>query len=180
MLAGALAEVITIGALIPFLATVADPQEARAMAVLAPVLDLLGLQGPVATVYVLAGLFALAALVAGGLRLLLLWTSTRFVNSASYDLAAAVYANELHQPYSHHARSNSSEIIAAIEKVNIARGEVLTPLMQALIATVISVFLIIALVFVEPLVALVAGSGSSSSTWRPRPSPAPACGATAR
>ena len=174
MLAGALAEVITIGALIPFLATVADPQGARAVVFLAPILDLLGLQGPVATVYVLAGLFAMAALAAGGLRLLLLWTSTRFVNNAAYDLAVAVYANELHQPYSHHARSNSSEIIAAIEKVNITRGEVLTPLMQAMIATVISGFLIVALIFVEPLVALVAGVGffaiymAAGSVTRPR------------
>jgi ATP-binding cassette, subfamily B, bacterial PglK len=88
MLAGALAEVITIGALFPFLAAVADPQGARAAAFVAPILDLLGLHSPVATVYVLAGLFATAALVAGGLRLLLLWTSTRFVNSAAYDLAS--------------------------------------------------------------------------------------------
>jgi ATP-binding cassette, subfamily B, bacterial PglK len=174
MLTGALAEVITIGALIPFLTTVADPQAGRAAAFVAPLLDLLGLSGPVATVYLLAGLFAIAALVAGGLRLMLLWTSTRFVNDVSYDLAVAVYTNELHQPYSHHARSNSSEIIAAIEKVNIARGEVLMPLMQAAIATVISGFLIIALIVVEPLVALVAGAGffaiygAAASLTRPR------------
>jgi ATP-binding cassette, subfamily B, bacterial PglK len=174
MLAGALAEVITIGALFPFLAAVADPQGARAAAFVAPILDLLGLHSPVATVYVLAGLFATAALVAGGLRLLLLWTSTRFVNSAAYDLGVAVYGNELHQPYSHHAGSNSSEMIAAINKVSMAKGEVLKPLMQALIATFISGFLIIALIIVDPLVAIVAAAGflaiymAAAAVTRPR------------
>jgi ATP-binding cassette, subfamily B, bacterial PglK len=174
MLTGALAEVITIGALIPFLATVADPQGARAVAFVAPLLDLLGLQGPVATIYVLAGIFAIAALVAGGLRLLLLWTSNRFVHGVAHDFAVAVYASELHQPYSHHAGRNSSEIIAAIDKVNITRGEVLSPLMQALIAVVISGFLVTALIVIEPLVALVAGAGfliiyvAAASVTRPR------------
>ena len=174
MLAGALAELITIGALIPFLATVADPEGAQAGAFVAPILDLMGLRDPDTTVYVLAGLFAIAALVAGGLRLLLLWTSNRFVNSVGYDLAILVYASELHQPYSHHAQSNSSEMIATVNKVGIVKGSVLRPLMQALTATVISSFLIAALLLVDPLVALVAGAGFffiyivAASVTRPR------------
>jgi ATP-binding cassette, subfamily B, bacterial PglK len=82
--------------------------------------------------------------------------------------------NELHQPYSHHAGSNSSEMIAAINKVSMAKGEVLKPLMQALIATFISGFLIIALIIVDPLVALVAAAGflaiymAAAAVTRPR------------
>ena len=174
MLAGAVAEVVTLGALLPFLSTVADPVGARTGTFTAPILNLLGLRDPTTTVYVLAGLFAAAALVAGALRLLLLWATTRFVNRAAYDLAIAVYSSELHQPYSHHAGSNSSEMIAAINKVGMAQGDVLEPLMRALIATVISSFIIIALLLVDPLIALVAAAGfaaiymAAASITRPR------------
>ena len=174
MLAGAVAEVGTLGALLPFLSTVADPEAARTAPLTAPVLNLLGLDDPATMVYVLAGLFAAMALVAGGLRLVLLWATTRFLNQVAYDLGIAVYASELHQPYAYHAGSNSSELIAAINKVSMAQSDVLEPLMRGLIATVISSFIIVALLLVDPLIAFVAAAGFTviyllaASITRPR------------
>src|SRR5690606_23985226 len=86
MLAGAIAEVVTIGALLPFLAVIADPQDSPMLATLAPLLDLVGASEPGSAIYVLIGLFAFAALVAAGLRLALLWASNSFANGMSYEL----------------------------------------------------------------------------------------------
>lgn len=159
MVAGAVAEVVTIGALLPFLAAIADPQGSPVLAIMAPLLDVFGAREPGRAVYVLAGLFGLAAVVAAVIRLILLWASHSFVNGVSYELATRLYADALHQPYAWHAGRNSSEIIAAISKVQLVTQNVFTPMMQAVIATIISTFLIIGLIMMDPAMALAAGIG---------------------
>ena len=162
MLAGALAEVVTIGALLPFLAVIAGPQGAPALPGMAPLLGLLGAAEPDRAVYLLTGLFALAALAAAGLRLVLLWQSSSFVNDTAYELAVRLYANALHEPYIYHTQRNSSDIVAAINKVEILTWSVLTPLMNGAVALVIAAFIVAGLIAIDPAVALVAGIGFSA------------------
>ena len=162
MLAGAAAEVATIGALLPFLAVIADPQGSPVLARLRPLLDVLGTNSTIPAIYVLTGLFALTALVSAGLRLALLWASTGFVNGMAYELAVKLYDNVLQEPYVRHTRRNSSEIIAAINKVEILTWSVLAPLMNGAVATVIAIFIIAGLIAIDPGVALAAGIGFSA------------------
>lgn len=159
MLVGAVAEVVTIGALLPFLAVIADPEGSPVLHFIAPVLDLFNAREPSRAIYLLTGLFALAAVIAGGIRLLLLWTSQRFVYGISYDLTVGLYSGALYEPYTYHIQRNSSEIIAAINKVQIVTNSVLVPLMQGGIALIIASFIGVGLIAVDPPVALVAGVG---------------------
>jgi ATP-binding cassette subfamily B protein len=46
--------------------------------------------------------FASAALIAGALRLVLLWISIRLGNATGADLSLEVYRRTLYQPYSVH------------------------------------------------------------------------------
>ena len=64
--------------------------------------------------------FTSAALTAGGLRLLLLWTINRVCFSTGADLSTEVYLRTLHQPYSVHVTRNSSTVIAGVQKVSAA------------------------------------------------------------
>src|SRR5690606_33188614 len=108
MLAGAVAEVATLGALLPFLAVMADPQGSPILASLAPLLDVFGANGaPGRAISLLAGLFALAALVAAGLPLTLLWVSNSSVNGMSSALAVKLYEQALNEPYVVHTRRNT-------------------------------------------------------------------------
>lgn len=161
MLIGAVAEVVTIGALVPFLAVIADPQGSPVLRFLAPLLDFFGVGDPNRAIYLLTGLFALTAVIAGGIRLLLLRISQRFVYGISYDLTVRLYSATLYEPYAFHIRRNSSEIIAAINKVQIVTNSVLMPLMQGGIALIIASFIGVGLIAIDPPVALVAGIGFS-------------------
>lgn len=159
MLVGALAELFTIGALLPFLAAIAAPGDATVVSAIRPLLSLFGDLDSQQVLYVLTGLFACAALGAGVLRLVLLWASQKFVYGVSYELGVRLYADTLHQPYSYHTQRNSSDIIASITKVEMITNQVLVPLMSAAVATVISTFIVVGLVVIDPVVALIAGGG---------------------
>jgi ABC-type bacteriocin/lantibiotic exporter with double-glycine peptidase domain len=173
MLAGAVAELVTIGALLPFLAVIADPAS-PVLAYIAPFLSIFGVAGRMQSIYALTALFAIAALIAAIVRLLLLWAGNSFVYGVAYELGVKLYADTLAQPYAYHIQRNTSEIIASINKVQLIAGEVLAPLMYAVVATVISAFIIAGLVMIDPLVALISGLGfaviylAASVTCRPR------------
>ncbi len=159
MLVGAFAELFTIGALLPFLAAIADPEGSPVLAILRPVLNRLGAETPTQVLYTLTGLFAGAAFAAAILRLVLLWAYQKFVYGVSYELGVKLYGDTLAQPYSYHTQRNTSEILASINKVEMVTNLVLMPLMTASVALVIAVFVIAGLIFIDPAVALVSGCG---------------------
>jgi len=159
MLLGAVAEVVTIGAIVPLLAFIAAPAGGVINGFASRLLNLLGASDPAMAVYVVTGLFAIAALVAAVLRLALLWASNNFVYGMSYELGVKIYADTLHQPYTYHTQHNTSEIISSINKVQMVTNQVLVPSLQGVIAAVIGVFIMIGLVIIDPVVAFVAGTG---------------------
>jgi len=184
MLAGGVAEVVSLGAVIPFLAAVANPEKVLSHTVVDSFLSAfshlssaIGLNffpitnhqyaipasqslspilSPTALLPLLASAFALAALSAGGIRLLLLWASTRLANAAGADLSLEVYRRTLYQSYSVHVSRNSSAIISNItSKV----GLVILTLSSCLTigtSSVIITSIVAALFAINPTVALIA------------------------
>jgi ABC-type multidrug transport system fused ATPase/permease subunit len=134
MLAGAVAEMVTIGAALPFLALVADPNSALVPPRLVELLDAVG-GSPVVGA---ALLLIVAALASALVRLALTWGSQRFVMAAGHDMAAAVFGRMLRQPYAEQVRRNSSTTLAAIEKVQGVVFGLLQPAMQGLIGIFIA------------------------------------------
>ncbi|HEX8125075.1 MAG TPA: ABC transporter ATP-binding protein [Allosphingosinicella sp.] len=135
MLVGAAAEMVTIGAALPFLALVADPASALIPPRLLGFLTAIG-GSPVVGA---ALLLIVAALGAAGVRLALTWGTQRFVMATGHDMAAAVFGRMLRQPYSEQVRRNSSQTLAAIEKVQGVVFGMLQPAMQGLIGAFIAV-----------------------------------------
>jgi ATP-binding cassette subfamily B protein len=134
MLLGAAAEMVTIGAALPFLALVADPDSALIPPWLLGLLTAVG-GSPVVGA---ALLLIVAALAAAGIRLALTWGSQRFVMATGHDMAAAVFGRMLRQPYSEQVRRNSSQTLAAIEKVQGVVFGLLQPAMQGMIGAFIA------------------------------------------
>jgi len=113
------AESISIGAVIPFLAVLITPQTVFEHAGAQPFIHLLKLETPSQLVIPLTVAFACAAISAGGVRLLLLWATTRWSYAAGADLSRDMYKRTLYQPYIVHTSRNSSTVIAGISnKVN--------------------------------------------------------------
>ncbi len=156
MLLGALAELATLGALVPFLSFIADPDRTGAHPFVAPVLDWLGVRES-AVMPVQIGLFAAAALSSAALRLTLLWATGTFVGGVARELSTRLYSDTLHQPYRFHTCRHTSEIIAIVNKTQIFSSEVLGPLMSGGAALVMACFIVTGLIIVDPVAALLAG-----------------------
>lgn len=163
MLLGAVAELATLGSVMPFLAAVADPSSALSSRWTAFISNLLGLQNLGQIILPATILFVSAVLIAGAIRLFLTWASLKFVFRISHDLSAGVYKTAIYQPYNYHGANNTSELIAGIDKVQVVTFGVLLPLMQAAIGSVITIFVIGALLAIDAGIVLVAAGAFASA-----------------
>jgi ATP-binding cassette, subfamily B, bacterial PglK len=149
MLVGAAAEMVTIGAALPFLALIADPASALIPPRLHAFLVAIGDSAVVGAAYLLI----VAAIGSALVRLALAWGSQRFVMAVGHDMAAAVFGRMLRLPYAEQVRRNSSQTLAAVEKVQGVVFGLLQPAMQGLIATVIALCVFVLLLRIDALAA---------------------------
>ena len=117
--------------------------------------------------------FVVIALVAGALRLMLLWANTKFAFASGADLSIEVYRRTLYQPYHVHLARNSSEVVSGIvNKVNGVVFWVMLPMLTLISSVVLLVAITLTLIFIDPFVALTAIVGFGSSygviTWLSR------------
>lgn len=160
MVLTSLAEVFSIGAVLPFLGVLIDPQVVFNQRHAQPIIALLGIRSPQELLLPLTVIFAAAALIAGAMRLLLLYLSTRLSFAAGADLSIETYRRTLHQPYSVHVARNSSEIISGITgKTSTVIYAVLMPLVNLIGSLFLLCVIMVALVAVDPRVAFSALTG---------------------
>jgi len=173
MLVSAFAEVVSLGAVLPFLGILVAPEHVFNHPIVTNMVQAWGITSAEQLVLPLTVAFALAALMAGVIRILLLWASTRLAVSSGADFSFEVYRRTLHQPYQVHVARNSSEVISGISnKVNNVVFGVLVPLLILVSSTVLFVVIMFALIAIDPIVALVAAIGFGASyaliTWMSR------------
>ena len=150
MLVGAGAELVTIGAVVPFISLMAEPESAFQFPALQNVFRALGWQHPEDIVAPMTLLFLLVVVLSTVTRLVLLWASTRYVFALGYDISIALYNRVLDQPYSFHIAHNSSETIAAINKVQAILNGAVKPVLEGAIALVLSLAIIGTLIYIQP------------------------------
>jgi ABC-type multidrug transport system fused ATPase/permease subunit len=158
MLVSALAEMATLGVVVPFLALLADPAVANKYHLLQTVLSWIGAEN--GNVLLSAGiLFCMVTISAAIIRMFMMWSSMRFSYGLGGDIGGEVYRRTLCQPYSWHVSQNSSEVLAGIDKVNGVVSGILTPIMQGFVAFVMAIGILVMLVTIDWQAALVAGVG---------------------
>ncbi len=173
MLVSAFAEVVSLGAVLPFLGILVAPEHVFNHPIVADVTLAWGVTSADQLVLPLTVAFAAAALIAGAIRILWLWVSTRLAFATGADLGIEVYRRTLYQPYRVHVARNSSEVISGItNKVNGVVFLVLLPLLTLVSSTVLLVAIMLALIAIDPMVASVAAVGFGASyaliTWMSR------------
>src|SRR5699024_8571623 len=128
-LLGALAEVMTLGALLPFLALIADPQSAGKYPLVGWFAETIA---PGRGLLALTILFSAAAVAAGALRIALAWATNRCVFGLGRLFAAKVYDRALHQNYRFHLMRNSGAVLATLQQVELIAMGVLMPFLQSI------------------------------------------------
>jgi len=154
------AEILSIGAVLPFLAVLTSPSRIFDHPAAQPLIQTLGLTAADQLLLPLTIAFGLAVLIAGAMRLLLAWASTRLSFSAGADLGINIYRRTLYQPYAVHVARNSSEIIDGISnKTDSVIFSILMPALSLISSSIMLIAILIALVSVDPLIALAAFGG---------------------
>ena len=160
MLLASFAEILSIGAVLPFLGVLTAPERVFEHSAAQPIIQALGLTMPAQLLLPLTIAFAVAALIAGAMRLLLLWASTRLSFATGADLSISIYRRTLYQPYAVHCARNSSEVINGISgKANGVIYSIIVPALTLISSSVMLIAILIALLAVEPVIALVAFGG---------------------
>ena len=171
-LVSSVAEVISLGAVVPFIGILTQPERVFNLPMLSGFVHWMGIGTPGELVLPLAVMFSVAAIVAAGLRLLLLWVSIRLSNITGADLSAEVYRRTLYQPYRVHVARSSSEIISGITQKVASATSVLTSLITVVTTAVLFVAILLTLIYIDPCVALIAmlcfGTGYVLIAWKTR------------
>lgn len=172
-LVSAFVEVVSLGAVVPFLGILVAPEQVFGHPGFANISASLGFTAADQLILPLSVVFATAALLAGTVRISLSWASTRLAVSIGADLSLEVYRRTLYQPYQVHVARNSSEVISGITvKVQRSVFGVILPLLTLVSSTVLLVAIVLTLFAIDPLVALLAFLGFGVSygliTWLTR------------
>ena len=158
MLASGVAELLSLGAVLPFLAVLSDPEPFWQQPLVQDLAVRLSFTDSNQLLLPATLAFAAAAVTAASIRLANLWLNGRLVAAIGSDLSSECYERTLYQPYGVHVQRNSATVITGItSQINLTVGA-LNSLLQLLTSFVVAVGLLIGLLLIDAQVALAAAS----------------------
>lgn len=160
---GGLSEVVSLGALLPFLAILTSPDRMLNDPRMARVIAALGVSTADQLIVPFAVLFAAAAIASAFLRLVVLWTTGRFAHAISGDFSIEIYQRTLYQPYPVHVARNSSIVLSGIAHKADSVSRMLVAQLTLVTDAVVLAAVASTLLAIQPLVASLAGAGFGGS-----------------
>ena len=159
MILASFAEVLSIGAVLPFLAILTDPARIFAHPMAQPLIHALDLKEPRQLLLPLTITFGLSVLITGAIRLVLLWANARISYAAGADLGLNIYRRTLYQPYAVHVGRNSSEVIAGIHGKSTTAINIINMALTLTGSSFMLVAILAALLSIDAVIALAAFGG---------------------
>ncbi|CAM5785129.1 lipid A export permease/ATP-binding protein MsbA [Castellaniella caeni] len=160
MILASFAEVLSLSAVLPFLGVLTQPEKVFVYPAIQPILHWLNVNNAQELLLPVTLSFIIAALLAGGMRLLLLYVQTKLSYSIGADFSYQIYRKTLYQPYAVHVSRNSSEVISGVtSKVGMVIGYFLTPILTLISSLVILVAILASLMAISPFMSLAAFLG---------------------
>jgi ABC-type multidrug transport system fused ATPase/permease subunit len=160
MLLASIAEMLSIGSVLPFLAVLTGPERIFEMKASQPFIQLLKLTEPKQLLLPISIAFGAAALITGSMRLLLLWVTTRLSFATGADLSISIYQRTLYQSYTVHCSRNSSEVINGISlNSNSIINGIITPILTLMSSMFMLTAILFTLLILDPLVAILSFGG---------------------
>lgn len=151
-----LSEMLTIGAVFPFIMALTSPEKVLAFPLLKPVISLLSIHTTQSLVLFLTVGFCLLALLSGLMRVTLLWASNQLSCRTGSDISIDIYRRTLYQPYAVHVSRNSSTLISGLTvKSNAVVSGVINPVLALISSLMMLVAILLSLMFIDYQVALL-------------------------
>jgi ATP-binding cassette, subfamily B, bacterial PglK len=146
-------DILSIGAVVPFLAVFSSPDQVFNHAFMQPIINMLDISSSDQLKLPLAVIFAVAAIASGIMRFISLWVQTRFIYSIGADLSCDIYRRALYQPYIVHIKRNSSEVMAnVLQKSNLVMNQLFQPTLVIANSILLLMIIVVTLVIIEPMI----------------------------
>jgi ATP-binding cassette, subfamily B, bacterial PglK len=156
MLLGATAELVTIGALLPFLALIADPARAADLPGYGLFLAVTGGGEGGDLIARATILLIVAVILSAAVRALIVRLTQGFVFAVGHEFGTVIFSRMLRQPYSLYVRRNLGAVVAGIDKVQVLVYSMLLPLINGFTSLVNAVAILILLAAIAPPAAAIA------------------------
>lgn len=154
MVLSSLSEVVSLGAVLPFLGALSNANALLVNPTLKPILSVFNIQTASDLVTFLALLFVIAIILASGIRILTINLQTSLAASISSDLSCQIYNKTLLQPYEFHVLHNSSDLINSVtEDTRQLTVNILIPFIGAISTSFVALGLIVGLFWIDRIVA---------------------------
>ena len=158
MLASGGAELVSLGAVLPFLAVLSDPETLWQQPMLQALASQLGFTAASQLLLPATFTFAATAVLAALTRLLNLWLNGRLVAAIGSDLSSEAYRRTLYQPYAVHVQRNSATVITSLSSHIGYTLTALNSVLQVITAGVVATSLFTGLLLIDAPVAVAAAA----------------------
>ena len=160
MIIASFAEILSIGAVLPFLATLTAPESVMSNPLAQPFIKMLSINEASELLLPMTVIFSVSILLAATIRLSMIWANTRLSFAAGADVSLDIYRRTLHQPYRVHISRNSSEIIDGITfKSNSMIYNAILPTLNMISASIMLTVILATLAYMNPAMATSAFLG---------------------
>ncbi|EMO93779.1 ABC transporter ATP-binding protein [Leptospira interrogans] len=155
LIISSLSEMVSIGAVVPFLGVLTTPEKVFDMPYIQPIKEYLGIFNGQELILPLTLFFIIIAIFTGLVRLLVLWLGNRLSFASGADLSLDIYRKTLYQPYQIHVMRNSSEVMGGIlGKANGLVPSLIIPIINTLGGILIIGMILIALILLNPVISI--------------------------
>jgi len=150
MVLAAFAEVLSLGALLPFLAVLVSPEKLFSYSKIQILFQWMDFKSSENFLGPMTAIFCFVVIAAGMSRLLMLWAITKFSFGLGADLSVDIYRKILYQPYIFHISRNSSELMSSIAvKTNDVISHIIHPLLLVFSSAIILTAILLLLGLVD-------------------------------
>ncbi len=160
---GSFAEVVSLGALIPFLGALLNPEKILGSERVGPLLHHFGISGGEQMLLFLTLAFTFSVVVSAIVRICLIYVQSHISQAITHELGVSVYKRILSLPYLEHTKVNSADRFTMVTgKVPSLVGQVFAPVLVIVNSAILTCIILMALVAINPVAGIGAVMGFGS------------------
>tara|TARA_Y100001954_G_scaffold36019_1_gene34920 strand:- start:24781 stop:26457 length:1677 start_codon:yes stop_codon:yes gene_type:complete len=156
MLLSSFAELMSLGAVIPFLSILSNPEAVWSNQSAYKIAYFLGYRDASELIFPITFIFVFTCFLASVIRLLSIWANGKYSASIGSDISILSYRKTLYQPFIVHVKRNSSEVINTITLQTARTTAGFTAFLQMTSSSLISLSLFVGFFVIDWKIALSA------------------------
>lgn len=154
MIISGIAELLSVGALLPFLTVVAEPEKIYNFSILNNFFNNFNISSEEELLTFVLVIFCSFVFFSAIIRILNFWIGTKLIARISHELSCNVFKRSIYTSYKAHLKANSSESITSITNYILCCVEILYAFLQIITSFIIGTSIIFLLFFIDWKIAI--------------------------